>query len=64
LAAVLDQPPYEPVTAVRVVGSSDSPSTELLAQWLGLQLRVEVDLVIKRPGDGPNGIHRVLLPES
>lgn len=61
LAAALDQPPYETVTAVRVVGSSDSPSTELLARWLGRQLRVEVDLVVKPPGDGPNGIHSVEL---
>jgi glucose-6-phosphate dehydrogenase assembly protein OpcA len=61
LAAALDQPPFEPVTAVRVVGSSDSPSTELLALWLGLQLGVDVERVIKVPGDGPNGIHGVRL---
>nr|BFF11218.1 hypothetical protein GCM10025699_25210 [Microbacterium flavescens] len=36
LAAILDQPPYEPVTAVRVRGASDSPSTALLAAWLRL----------------------------
>ena len=34
LAAVLDQPPYAPVTAVQVTGSDDSPSTTLLAAWL------------------------------
>ena len=39
LAAVLDQPPFEPVTAMLVSGSSDSPSTELLAAWLQLPLR-------------------------
>jgi glucose-6-phosphate dehydrogenase assembly protein OpcA len=64
LAAVLDQPPYEEVTGVRVVGSSDSPSTELLAQWLALQLDLEVDLVVKQPGDGPNGIHSVRLDRA
>lgn len=64
LAAVLDQPPYEPVTGVTVVGSSDSPSTELLAQWLGLQLGLDVDLVVKEPGDGPNGIHSVRLDRA
>jgi glucose-6-phosphate dehydrogenase assembly protein OpcA len=61
LAATLDQPPFEPVTAARVTGSSDSPSTELLAAWLRLQLRVEVELTVKKPGDGPNGIHHVEL---
>jgi glucose-6-phosphate dehydrogenase assembly protein OpcA len=64
LAAALDQPPFEPVTAVTVVGSSDSPSTELLALWLGLQLGVQVDRVIKQPGDGPNGIHSVRLDRA
>lgn len=64
LAAVLDQPPYQPVDAVRVVGSSDSPSTELLAAWLGLQLGLDVDLVVKQPGDGPNGIHSVRLDRA
>ncbi|MCU1513066.1 MAG: OpcA protein, partial [Microbacteriaceae bacterium] len=34
LAAVLDQPPYEPVLGVEVHGSEDSPSTSLLAAWL------------------------------
>jgi len=64
LAAALDQPPFEPVTAVTVVGSSDSPSTELLALWLGLQLGVDVERVIKKPGDGPNGIHSVRLERA
>ncbi|WP_298229824.1 glucose-6-phosphate dehydrogenase assembly protein OpcA [Gryllotalpicola sp.] len=40
LAAILDQPPFEPVAAIEVSGSSDSPSTLLLAAWLGLKLQV------------------------
>ena len=50
LAAVLDQPPYEPVTGVTVSGSADSPSTELLAAWLQLQLEVPVELDTTDPG--------------
>ncbi|MFT3798837.1 glucose-6-phosphate dehydrogenase assembly protein OpcA [Microbacterium sp.] len=42
LAAVLDQPPYEPITAVEVVGAGSSPSTGLLAAWLRLKLDVPV----------------------
>lgn len=61
LAAVLDQPPYEPVAAVSVSGSSDSPSTELLAAWLQQQLEVPVDLDITDPVDGVSGIHGVRL---
>jgi glucose-6-phosphate dehydrogenase assembly protein OpcA len=61
LAAVLDQPPYEPITAIRVSGSSDSPSTELLAAWLQQQLEVEVELDVTDPVDGISGIHGVRL---
>jgi glucose-6-phosphate dehydrogenase assembly protein OpcA len=63
LAAALDQPPYEPVTAATVVAAQDSPSGELLAGWLArsrnrsgiISVRLErssgtVDLV--RPHDG------------
>lgn len=38
LAAALDQPPFEPVTAARVVGASSNPSADLLAGWLSLTL--------------------------
>ncbi len=44
LAAVLDQPPYEPVDRIHVMGASDSPSAILLAAWLGLQLEAPVEL--------------------
>jgi glucose-6-phosphate dehydrogenase assembly protein OpcA len=64
LAAVLDQPPYDPVTAIEVSGSSDSPSTELLAAWLQQQLRVGVALDITDPVDGISGIHGVTLTRA
>lgn len=64
LAAVLDQPPYEPVTGVHVSGSSDSPSTELLAAWLQQQLEVPVELDITDPVDGISGIHGVRLDRA
>lgn len=38
LAAALDQPPFESVTAARVVGESVNPSVDLLAGWLALTL--------------------------
>jgi glucose-6-phosphate dehydrogenase assembly protein OpcA len=61
LAAVLDQPPYEPITAVQVKGSSDSPSTLLLAAWLQLQLQVPVEYQLTLPDEAPIGIHGVTL---
>ena len=61
LAAVLDQPPYEPITAVTVSGAADSPSTLLLAAWLQMQLEVEVSLNVAEGSPVPTGIHSVVL---
>ncbi len=61
LAAALDQPPYEPVTAVEVSGAFDSPSTILLAAWLQLQLEVPVSVVTSPRATGSSGIHGVKL---
>ena len=61
LAAVLDQPPYEPVTSVEVHGAADSPSTALLAAWLKLQLKVDVILEVSSKAHGASGIQGVIL---
>ncbi len=52
LAAALDQPPYEQVTAATVTGASDSPSTDLLAAWLANCLRCPVTRARARAGAG------------
>ena len=52
LAAALDGPPYEPVTEAVVAGANDSPSSELLAAWLGLVLKVPVRRVKTAAGTG------------
>jgi glucose-6-phosphate dehydrogenase assembly protein OpcA len=61
LAAVLDQPPYEPVTSAEVHGAADSPSTMLLAAWLRLQLKVDVVLEVSSKSHGASGIQGVVL---
>jgi glucose-6-phosphate dehydrogenase assembly protein OpcA len=61
LAAVLDQPPYEPVTSVEVHGAADSPSTILLAAWLKLQLKVDVTLEVSETTFASSGIQSVVL---
>jgi len=61
LAAVLDQPPYEPITAVDVAGAADSPSTLLLAAWLRLQLQVPVQYDLASRAIGSGGIHGVKM---
>lgn len=61
LAAILDQPPYDPITKVVVTGAVDSPSTDLLAAWLGQKLNVEVELVRTDRGKTVTGIRGVKL---
>ena len=61
LAAVLDQPPYEPVTEAAVTGAADSPSTGLLAAWLRLKLDVPVRCRYLGPQEWAHGIRSVRL---
>lgn len=61
LAAVLDQPPYEPVEAIEVIGSLDSPSLVLLGAWLGLQLQAPVSLSAPEAVEEVEGVHTVRL---
>ena len=61
LAAVLDQPPFEPILSIAVVGASDSPSTTLLAAWLQMQLEVPVAITVVDPAGSRPGIHSVRL---
>ncbi|MFB8386048.1 glucose-6-phosphate dehydrogenase assembly protein OpcA [Microbacterium sp. NPDC055910] len=61
LAAVLDQPPYQPVTAVEVRGAGTSPSTALLAAWLRLALDVPVDWQYLPEDEWAEGIKSVRL---
>jgi glucose-6-phosphate dehydrogenase assembly protein OpcA len=61
LAAILDQPPYDAITKVVVTGAVDSPSTDLLAAWLEMKLKVEVELVRTNRGKAVAGIRGVKL---
>ena len=57
LAAALDLPPAQPVTAAVVRGAADSPSTDLLAAWL----HVRLDCPVRREVAGTSGMHSVEL---
>ena len=61
LAAILDQPPYDPILAIEVTGAVDSPSTDLLAAWLELQLKIKVSLIRTARGKAVSGIRGVKL---
>ena len=53
LAAALDQPPHEKITAAAVAGASDSASADLFAGWLALRLRCPVRrTVVDKAGSG------------
>jgi glucose-6-phosphate dehydrogenase assembly protein OpcA len=64
LAAILDQPPYDPVLSAEVTGALDSPSTDLLAAWLNFKLQVPVNLIRTDRGHEVHGIHGVKLLRS
>ncbi|KJL19011.1 glucose-6-phosphate dehydrogenase assembly protein OpcA [Microbacterium azadirachtae] len=64
LAAVLDQPPFDEVTAVEVRGAADSPSTALLAAWLGLALDVPVRWAYEPIAHWAHGIKSVRLTRA
>ncbi|MGH3435292.1 MAG: glucose-6-phosphate dehydrogenase assembly protein OpcA [Sciscionella sp.] len=52
LAAALDLPPHEKVTAASVTGEADSPSTDLLAAWLTSCLKIPVERKKATSGEG------------
>ncbi len=56
LAASLDEPPFEAVTAVTVTGAGDSASTDILAAWLTLNLKCPVTRVRTANGTGMVGV--------
>jgi len=65
LAAVLDQPPYEPVLHARVTGALRSPSVHLMAAWLRLRLDVDVDVSSRADGPlGSSGLSSVTLTRA
>lgn len=64
LAAILDQPPYEEVSSVEVVGESNSLSAQLLAAWLELALQVPTQLTYAQDNGFAEGIHAVTLART
>jgi glucose-6-phosphate dehydrogenase assembly protein OpcA len=61
LAAALDQPPHEEITAARVVAGSVNPSADLLAGWLALTLDCPVT---RAKASGADGLLSVRLDRA
>jgi glucose-6-phosphate dehydrogenase assembly protein OpcA len=61
LATMLDQPPFDKVLGAEIVGSSNSPSIDLLAAWLELKLGVTVKIVRTTPAKSINVIKNIKL---
>lgn len=65
LAALLDQPPFEPVHGGVVSGDLGNPSVHLMAAWLQLRLRVPIEKVeAGETPTGSSGLHAVELHRS
>ncbi len=47
LAATLDEPPREPITAVRVTGAENRPSVYIIAAWLAESLGAPVEIGVE-----------------
>jgi glucose-6-phosphate dehydrogenase assembly protein OpcA len=58
IAAALEQPPFEPVTAVTIEGAPRHTSLDLLAAWLGHKLRCPATVVRRK---GADAITRVTI---
>ncbi|MFJ6538082.1 glucose-6-phosphate dehydrogenase assembly protein OpcA [Paenarthrobacter sp. NPDC091711] len=56
LAAAMDHVDPAAITGITVEGASDSPSTLLLATWLGRALRAPVTILADLPGSGIRGV--------
>lgn len=61
LAAVLDQPPYDPVIEAYVTSTPQFSSSPMLAAWLQLQLGIPVSCDLTHTGLSWNGVHSVRL---
>lgn len=64
LAAILDQPPFDPVTRVEVVGAAGSLATQLLAAWLDLALGAPTTCRLPEGEDTVEGVRSVTLHRS
>jgi glucose-6-phosphate dehydrogenase assembly protein OpcA len=61
LAALLDQPPYEAVESVDIVGDLKNPSVLLLAAWLRVQLDCDVRTEHREDTAGVKGVYLVRI---
>ena len=61
LAALYEQHKHRTVTAVEVIGSSQSPSADLLARWLELRLGVPSKITNELAGEEIEGISGVRI---
>jgi len=61
LAALLDQPPYEPIQSVEIIGDLENPSTLLLAAWLKIQLSCPVSTKHRADTEGVKAVYLVRL---
>lgn len=59
LAALLDQPPFDPIESIEIVGDLENPSVLLLAAWLKVQLECQVLTEHRADTAGVKGVYLV-----
>lgn len=59
LAALLDQPPYDPIESIEIIGDLNNPSVLLLAAWLKIQLECPVTTEHREDTAGVKGVYLV-----
>lgn len=59
LAALLDQPPYDPIQSIEIIGDLNNPSVLLLAAWLKVQLQCPVATEHREDTAGVRGVYLV-----
>ncbi|PJM79025.1 glucose-6-phosphate dehydrogenase assembly protein OpcA [Bifidobacterium scaligerum] len=57
LAAMLDQPPHLPITAVKVTGKAEFLPMEMLCAWLRLKLNVPVETEFEPDAEAVTGVY-------
>lgn len=59
LAAVLDQPPFERISSVEIVGDTQNPSVLLISAWLKMQLDCPLTLNHRDDSEGVRAIYSI-----
>lgn len=64
LAAILDQPPFEPILSAKLIGDTTNPSVQLISAWLKMQLDCLFELEHREDTEGVRAIYKVTFQRA